>query len=199
MESRLRERLGGLISELSRSEADCRWVRPENLHLTLRFLGETAAERVPGLKEALDRAVEGSAVFDAAFGRIGGFPSLEAPRVLWVGLSEGEESLRDLAQALCSELEVLGIPGESPERAFRAHLTLGRLKGRRNIGRLKESLKACSERFAEGWPMRVDRVRLMRSRLSGAGPVYEVLKEARLRSPRTEASRCGKNPKRSPS
>jgi RNA 2',3'-cyclic 3'-phosphodiesterase len=100
---------------------DVRWVRPESLHITLKFIGEQKPERVEAIRERL-RGVEGSSV-DIRFARYGFFPTAKAPRVFWIGIQSGPQ-LAELAARVDAAVSELGVPRE--ERAFSPHLTLAR-------------------------------------------------------------------------
>jgi len=107
-------------------EAPARWVRPGGYHLTLRFLGETLEDRLPGLTEALQASAGQVGPFGVSFASAGAFPNKKRARVLWLGIQEGAEALCFLANGLEGELAALGF---SPEkRPFKPHLTVGRLK-----------------------------------------------------------------------
>jgi len=169
LEDDARARVAEIIRALAETEADYKWVEPENLHLTLAFLGETPESRLPGLKEALESAARGKPPFTLVFDRLGAFDSLEHPRVLWLGAGTGARELAALAAPL--------IPPEE-ERPFQAHLTLGRQRGAKNLSRLRQALKGLG---AVNVATRVDRVELLRSRLSAAGPSYETLSSRPLK------------------
>jgi RNA 2',3'-cyclic 3'-phosphodiesterase len=100
---------------------DARWVRPESLHITLKFIGEQKSERVDAIAERL-RRVEGRAM-DIRLGGHGFFPTAKAPRVFWIGIQAGPE-LTALATNIDTVVAELGIPRE--DRAFSPHLTLAR-------------------------------------------------------------------------
>jgi 2'-5' RNA ligase len=102
-----------------------RWVTPANMHLTVRFLGNVDDGRVPAIVEAL-RPPLGVAPFDVELDRCGVFPRSGAPRVIWIGLSDGVASLRAMHEQLNDRLEPLGLPPEA--RDFSVHLTLARIK-----------------------------------------------------------------------
>ncbi len=123
----LRARLGGLQDELRPIPLPVRWVRPQGIHLTLKFLGEVAQERAPAIGEAL-RAVAGEhAPFTLSVAGVGVFPELGAPRVIWVGLGGDLPAAGRLQDAIDAALLRLGFARE--KRPFRPHLTLGRVKG----------------------------------------------------------------------
>ncbi len=121
----LRRALSELQDRLRRSEEGWRWVRPEGLHVTLRFLGEVAEERVPALSPLWSTAAAAAVATEIEVGGLGTFPPRGRPRVLWVGLHDGSGgSLADLAVALEDAARTAGFSPE--ERAFAPHLTLAR-------------------------------------------------------------------------
>jgi 2'-5' RNA ligase len=100
---------------------DVRWVRPESLHLTLKFIGEQKPDRIEAIQERL-RGVQGAAV-ELRFAGYGFFPTAKAPRVFWIGIQAGPE-LAELAANIDAAVAELGIPRE--DRPFSPHLTLAR-------------------------------------------------------------------------
>ncbi|BBL80660.1 RNA 2',3'-cyclic phosphodiesterase [Rubrobacter xylanophilus] len=105
-----------------------RWVRPENIHLTLKFLGEVPEDLIPRMSAALSEVARLEHPFRIEPEGFGAFPSPERARVLWAGIGEGSERLEELAAAVEEALSPLGF--ERERRPFRAHLTLGRARGR---------------------------------------------------------------------
>ncbi|MEJ5358514.1 MAG: RNA 2',3'-cyclic phosphodiesterase [Desulfobacterales bacterium] len=122
----LQERLAALQAELRRARVPARWVRPEGIHLTLKFLGELAAPRLAAAAEALREAAAGTAAFGLRAGGVGVFPDLRRPRVLWVGVEDESGCLEPLVRRLEAAFARRGFPPEG--RPFRAHLTLGRFR-----------------------------------------------------------------------
>lgn len=110
---RLRDRIEG-----------ARWTRPDGRHLTLKFLGNVAEERVSDVRDAVRAGSVRHRRFSASFSEVGGFPSLRRPRVLWIGIGEGGEAMADLAADIERELSPFGFEPEG--RPFRGHLTLAR-------------------------------------------------------------------------
>jgi 2'-5' RNA ligase len=149
-------------------------VRGENLHLTLRFLGNLEPAALEKVREAV--AVAGTAVapFTVEVGGLGGFPSGRRPRVVWAGVIAGGERLRALHAALEAALVARGIAGEG--QAFHPHVTLARARDPRGAGGLESALGA-RLRFGE---VRVAAIHLMRSELDPRGARYSVLAEATL-------------------
>jgi len=151
------------------------WVKEENLHFTLRFLGEVGDSALGDVARAAREAVAGHAAFDAALGAVGAFPSPRRARVLWLGLAEGAEPMTALAASLADALGRIGFAKE--ERPFSSHLTIGRL--REPQGDWTERLPAAAPEPA-AVAFRVDRIALVRSQLSRGGSVYTVMDEAVL-------------------
>jgi 2'-5' RNA ligase len=165
---------GASIDE--RAYGQPRWVRVDGLHLTLRFLGATPDERQPAIGEALGAAARGVAPFRVVLSGGGAFPDARRPRVLWIGIGEGETSLADLARRLDEQLGPLGWPPEG--RPFAPHLTLARTDGVPGADERARRLAELAEGISLGWL--VDRVVLYRS-IQGRGPArYEALAEAPL-------------------
>jgi 2'-5' RNA ligase len=165
---------GGPISE--RGPGQPRWVRVDDLHLTLRFLGATADERQGDIAAALANAAAGAAPFRVVLSGGGAFPNASAPRVLWIGITEGSEDMGALVQRLNTELAPLGWPAEM--RPFTPHLTLARTDGVAGADERARVLIEAARDLDLTW--QADRIVLYKS-LPGHGPVhYEILAEAKL-------------------
>lgn len=167
----LQRALADVQTVLRSSQADVSWVRQENLHLTLKFLGEVAEARLPKIAEAIREAAGTASPFEIALGGIGAFPSLRGPRVVWVGMEAGAEALTALQAEVEARLQPVGFPRE--RRPFSAHLTLGRVRSPRNLDRLAEAVARTPSRGLGS--MDVARIELMRSQLSPQGSIYTVL------------------------
>ncbi len=149
-----------------------KWTRREGRHLTLKFLGEVDDVRGDEIGDAIGSAASKHDRFDAAFGAVGGFPTLRRPRVLWVGIDMGAEAMVALASDVERALEPLGFPAEG--RPFTAHLTLARFPRPRVIEELP-SVDVPHDRFV------VDGVTLFRSQLHPKGARYTALSHFALR------------------
>jgi|YelNatPaOPRAMG01_1025707.scaffolds.fasta_scaffold10554_6 2'-5' RNA ligase len=149
-----------------------RWTDPDQIHLTLRFLGHVPETVLAQVGQALTQACQGTGPFVLEAQGAGAFPDLTRPRVVWVGL-KGE--LDTLAQLQAAVLRATSGWGELEDRPFHPHLTLGRVKTLE--GRLVRSLSAALHQASHltfgHW--QVQQVELMRSDLSPAGPRYSVL------------------------
>ena len=161
---------------LHRLAPEIRWVGPDALHITMKFLGEVSEERVPALHAALQAAAPATAAFTLVLGGIGGFPNLRRPRVLWLGVKNGT-GLRRLHAALERELFALGYPLET--RPYAPHVTIGRVGPDRSTARLAQVERAAAEVKYDAM-VDVRSLELMRSRLSPQGARYEVVASAPL-------------------
>jgi 2'-5' RNA ligase len=153
------------------------WVKLENLHYTLRFMGDLGEDGARRAGEAAQEAASDLDAFDAELGSLGAFPNARRPRVLWVGLAKGGESLKALAKRLEAALRRRGF--ERADQPFSAHLTIGRV---RNPGQdWSARLDGASPPAAEVATFHVDRLLLMESKLSPKGSTYTIKSEVLLR------------------
>lgn len=125
----VRRALRELIARLKPESTSARWVRPEGMHVTLKFLGETVEDKLDSLKTALS-AIHSPEPVQLQFRGLGFFPDEFRPRVIWCGI-EATTNLARLADAVESALEPLGIPRET--RAFAPHLTLARFNSHEGL------------------------------------------------------------------
>jgi len=172
----LRGRLDAAAADLRRRAPRVAWVRTENLHLTLRFLGSLDEATLGRVREALAVATATAAPFTATLGGLGGFPPARAPRVIWAGVVTGADALAELHARLEEALAVQGIPGEG--RPFHAHVTLGRARDPRGAPEVAAVVASLTEPFGE---VVVDAVHLMRSDLDPRGARYSVVARGELR------------------
>jgi 2'-5' RNA ligase len=161
----VRDELARAIEALRSAVPNAKWVPPENLHLTLAFLGSVEADRIDELAAAIASAIEDNAQISTSVGELGAFPSVRRARVVWAGLDDLTGGLRGLAGKVAGVLEPLGFPRES--RAFQPHVTLARLRapGAIELGAVQ----------VEPLTFSVERVSLFESRLGRPAPVYEEL------------------------
>ena len=155
------------------------WVKPDNLHYTVRFLGDLGEDGARRAAEAAIEAIEDHTAFGARLGAPGAFPNPRKARVLWIGLAEGGERLVALARSVEAALERRGF--EKERRRFEAHLTIGRVRevGGDWTGPLERAAAVLAE-AGEAGRFRVDRVVTVHSQLSPKGSIYTVRAEARL-------------------
>jgi RNA 2',3'-cyclic 3'-phosphodiesterase len=170
----VRAGLAAVSAELRGRAPGLAWVRADNLHLTLRFLGDVEAVTLGRVREAVTVAAGAVSPFTVTLGGLGGFPAERAPRVVWAGVVLGAAGLGALYAALEEALVARGIPGD--RRAFHPHVTLARARDPRGAGRLA-TLLGVGPSFGEV-PVRA--LHLMRAELHPLGARYSVLTEASL-------------------
>jgi 2'-5' RNA ligase len=167
-----------VIRQLGKCDAAIRWVEPENMHLTLKFLGEVNALEIPDVCRAVEQAAAGVSGFSFDVAGVGAFPKIERPRTIWLGVTDGAEELGELQRQIEKHLKKLGYPPEN--RRFSPHLTVGRVKNAGpELEELSELVKSLSD-HAIG-TSEVDEVRVFSSELTREGPIYQALSHAMLR------------------
>jgi 2'-5' RNA ligase len=172
----VKEQLVAMQIKLRQAGAEVAWVRPEAMHLTLKFLGDIPEDGVPALGAALGEIAARHAPFRITAIGLSAFPRVDRPRVVWAGITDGARELTALAEEIEAALEALGYPRS--DKPFQPHLTLGRVKGGEHLDRLARAVAAAPDTpFGES---DARAVRLMRSELLHDGPRYTVLAEARL-------------------
>jgi RNA 2',3'-cyclic 3'-phosphodiesterase len=153
-----------------------RWVHPENIHLTLRFLGDVPEKDIPGLGQAMGEAATGVSPFSLKVKGVGVFPGMSRPSVVFMGLEGEKDRLAAFYRTLSECLVRRGIPLE--KRPFQGHLTIGRVKDRIDSERFARGLASCAKLSTEIFP--VDALTLFKSDLMPKGPVYTPLATVRL-------------------
>jgi 2'-5' RNA ligase len=163
----VKRRIAAIQERLSEIDLACKWVHPENIHLTLKFLGEINPDQLEKIKTAVCECAAGFKAFEADLERFGFFPNEKRPRVFFISTS-GAETLKAMADNLEDKLKVLGFQKEG---RFKSHITLARIKHPKNIDRLLRELNKISlrETFA------VKEITLYKSTLTPKGAVYEKL------------------------
>ena len=174
---RLRDRLAGQVAPGS-----VRWVRPEGIHLTLKFLGDTPVDQVEKVQAALAQATAGVGPFSFSVTGLGCFPNTRQPRVVWVGIQELSGVLPRLRDAVEDHVAPLGFPTE--RRRFSPHLTLGRVQRRASKSEVREiGQVVASSTVGIVGEMTVTSVFYIKSDLKPSGAVYTTLSEAVLPGP----------------
>lgn len=173
----IRQRASTLIERLQGTEAKVKWVRPEEMHWTLKFLGEVDLVDIPQVCQRVGRAAARLHPFDVeAFGA-GAFPDPYHARTVWLGMRDGAEQMVALHNELDTELAALGFRAE--QRRFRPHLTIGRVRGgdggRQQLGDLIQSLAEF-----DGGVSTAFEVVVFASHLGHHGPTYEPLGHSEL-------------------
>lgn len=158
-----------------------RWVNPDGIHLTVKFLGDIAPNGVAEITEALGRAAAQAPPFQVRLLGLGTFPNVKRPRVLWAGVDGDLARLTELQEITEKELEALGYPKDS--RPFNPHLTLGRVRDQVSEGTRRGICSTLSSQKPVGSePWLVESVELIQSHLGPQGASYSTLTRAYLKS-----------------
>jgi 2'-5' RNA ligase len=153
-------------------ERDVRWVRPEGVHLTLAFLGDTTTAQVAQVRDGLEQVAGANRPVPLRLDRVGVFPHARRPRVFWVGIRDDADALHTLQRAVTAMLTPLGWAPD--RRPFTAHLTLGRVRGGARVAPPPADVPVTQAGCT------VDSVVLYRSELRRDGARYTVLHRAKL-------------------
>jgi RNA 2',3'-cyclic 3'-phosphodiesterase len=167
--SAVRDNLAAMIRDLRPLAEQLKWVRAENLHVTLKFLGETPEEKLGGIRRALSSVTSEKRV-DVHFRGLGFFPNEKRPSVFWAGI-EASTSLETLADDIHHALEAVGIPRE--ERAFTPHLTLARLRASGLPEKLRSAIQQNARR--DFGALNAHEFHLIESKLKPSGAEYTTL------------------------
>ena len=174
--SEVKSALAALQDELRRAGADVSWTRPENIHLTLRFLGEVDERRIGEVEKVCVSSAAEFQPFTLSLNETGVFPNARQPRVLWAGLAGEIEKAVEMQRRLDEGLAMIGF--EREEKGFRPHLTLGRLKSNKKA---REMLALVGAHQVPALSFAVTEIVLMKSELHPAGARYTPLAKASLR------------------
>lgn len=173
LSSEIRRNATRLLTKLSQADDGIKWVPADNLHLTLKFLGEVDNIEVPRVCDVVGDVCSEFEPFELSFAGTGGFPDLERPRVLFAGVEDPSGSLCRLVSQLETELAELRFKREP--RDYRPHLTLGRTRG--GSRRAKEEVVQRMKEFSDTQlgSMLVEEVQIYASFLEKKGPTYQVM------------------------
>jgi len=168
LQSRLQKKLLG--------DSKIRWVKPERIHLTLKFLGDVDDIALPEICSAVSRAAAMNQPFDFEIGNCGCFGSGDSARILWVGVTQGQEDLETLHQAVDANLADIGFPPE--RRKFNPHLTLARIRNTASGRNARKIINQLEPTVLGG--QNASEITVFQSELTPAGPIYTPLHHVSL-------------------
>lgn len=164
------------IDYLSKCDADIKWVRPADMHFTVKFLGEVDYTGLNEVCRALNKAVAGIEPIEVECGGLGAFPKLERPRTIWLGIDDPDKRLANLVTSVEDAMADIRFRRES--RPFRPHLTLGRLRDSRNSDTLAEQIRTGD--FSMRGGLVIDELVVFSSELTKDGPIYTTIAHVEL-------------------
>jgi 2'-5' RNA ligase len=168
----LLSRIAHIQSKLDRQSAKMKIVEQENIHFTLRFLGDTSHTKLEEIKKSLSGIQFDP--FTIRINGVGAFPKASRPRVIWVGVTENADKLTDLKLEMD---DLLGNLGYSLDKKFHAHATIARVRAVRDRNQMMTNIEGLASEAVGA--MSVDCFRMTKSTLTSSGPVYETLWEVR--------------------
>jgi len=177
---KIKNSLAVLQEKLKSSQADVKWVEKNNIHLTLKFLGEVDENKISEVTTSLNKIALHTPSYQAIISSLGGFPKIDYPRVIWAGIGNGDQETKNIAKLIEENLEKIGFAKE--ERAFASHITLGRTRSGKNQKKLGELLKKMQVESSIAENFKVDKITLFKSQLSPKGPTYQAIKELSLKN-----------------
>ncbi|HPZ10553.1 MAG TPA: RNA 2',3'-cyclic phosphodiesterase [Candidatus Eremiobacteraeota bacterium] len=170
LNDKLKEQIGRIIYKLKNKDSAIKWVENSNLHITLKFLGEIPEEKIETIKNSLENLIAKYRKFSFKLSRLDVFPNVKSPRVIWLGISEGKDSLIEMNNRIEEEMEKVGFARE--DKNFKGHITLGRVKKFKKIYNIEKLLEI---ETGDLEVQEVKHIELMKSTLHPSGPVYESL------------------------
>ncbi|MBN1448930.1 MAG: RNA 2',3'-cyclic phosphodiesterase [Bacteroidetes bacterium] len=166
-DSSAREQMSAFIACLKSRYPSIRWEQPDKIHITMKFLGDVEPATLDAITAQLRSSIHPSPPIDARIDRTGAFPSLQRPRIVWLGFTEMLQPVLDLQRITEETCERHGI--ERERKSFTPHFTIGRVKQHSDTIGLENALEACS--FSPV-PVRFIAVRVMESTLTPQGAVH---------------------------
>lgn len=171
----IKKNIGELLDILKKYDVDVKWVVPENIHLTLKFLGKTPDDLLPKIVESLSSLASSYEAFYIKICNTGVFPNKRYPRVIWVGV-EDSDIIENLKKDIERSMSLLGFQKE--DKAFKPHLTVGRVRSQKGIISIVNELDNFSDR--EFGIVHADRIKLMKSDLKPMGAQYTCLNDVQF-------------------
>ena len=162
-------------NEIKNTGANIKLVEPENIHITLKFLGDTNDEHIDRIGEIINNEVKETDSFEIQLKGTGVFPNQSYIKVIWIGIKNGDQ-IGKIAKKIDEQISELGF--EREKRGFSAHLTIARVKSAKN----KEKLLQVIEKYRdiEFGIFKVNSIKLKKSELTPKGPIYTTLKEVKI-------------------
>ena len=174
IEENIKELLVSIQQKIGSKTSGIKWVKPENMHLTLKFLGSTREDKIEDISDIIKNTAKALTCFNVAVSGLGAFPNSNNPKVIWAGL-KADDVLYNFQKAIDISLEPLGFARE--KRPFSPHLTIGRVRD----SRAKKKLRDVFEKIDPNpCSFEAENITFYKSDLMPEGPVYTVLKSVKL-------------------
>ncbi|HLG38521.1 MAG TPA: RNA 2',3'-cyclic phosphodiesterase [Chitinophagaceae bacterium] len=169
----IRNMITPIQDRLKKLDCNISWVKPENIHLTLKFLGDVKMKKIDTIKQVLENLFQSTRPIPMKLSKIGAFPDINHPRILWVGLNDGGRQITHLVSLIEDECGKIGFKKE--EKPFNPHITIGRIRSPKNLHLLAEAISNFA--IPDHLTQLSQTIILYQSTLTSQGPVYEILKD----------------------
>lgn len=173
IEKKVLEKVVTQMEKFRKIEEGVKWVKPENLHITLYFFGEIDDSTLKPLEKVIKGSIAEIHEFPVTVRRVSAFPSIKRPRVIWLGIDNTTNEMKGIFESIKKGLEIERLFVNREEREFASHLTIGRVKGYCNQGLIQEIYNMENEVFGT---FSVREFILYKSTLTRGGPIYEKLR-----------------------
>jgi len=170
------QKINQVINELKKTQIDAKLVEMENMHLTLKFLGDIDEKLIDEIEKTIKESTKNTQPFEITLKNIGVFPNKNYIKIVWIGV-ENAGPLKQIAETIDTKLKNLGFGKE--KRSFSAHLTIARIKSAKNKEKLIQLINKYQN--VEFQKIKVDKILLKKSVLTSKGPIYTTLKEIKTR------------------
>lgn len=167
----IQQTIGQIQNHLKTFDCNIKWVKPDNVHLTLKFLGDVKLKKIELIKQVLEDIFKVVKPLNIEFTQLGAFPDIKHPRILWVGLKDEGGRIAHLVSLLEDECGKIGFKKE--EKLFSPHITIGRTRSPRNLNLLSEAIANYS--MPNSLAQTDQPIILYKSILTAQGPIYETL------------------------
>ncbi len=175
IEKEIQQKFDTIITDFKTKGGKVKWVDAKNLHITLKFLGNTDLKIVDLIISQLHKSAKNYQAMESNFTALGGFPHLRKPKVIWADIDKNKNNIIELAQSIDNAFAEINI--EKNNKPFTPHLTLGRVKSNDELKPLTEYL---ADYQFENIPITFDSILLIQSTLTQQGPIYRTLEEITL-------------------
>jgi len=167
----IQQTIGQIQNYLKTFDCNIKWVKPQNAHLTLKFLGDIKLKKIDELKGVLADLFQNVKSIETELTELGAFPSIDHPKVLWAGLKDDDKRIAQLVGSLENRLGEIGYKKE--KRAFGPHITIGRARSPKNVHLLSEAM--LDYKMPTGLMQVIRNIILYKSTLTPKGSIYEIL------------------------
>jgi len=177
----IKNTIGRLQTKLKASSAGLKWVDPSNIHLTLKFLGDIDEKSKDGICTLLKEICGRTPLFTIKLQGLSAFPSIQSPRIIWIGLSQGHDQLKAIVDQIENSLRKYGICNET--KPFSWHITIARVHSQKNVQYLtRDMAKMERESMQEFREFQAGNITLFKSTLLPQGPIYEIIQQTNLKT-----------------